>query len=156
MPQAAQAYVVSKITLAELGELARQRKRKEFLEHLQKVGAPVQPPFAHPGFVMTVSLSYLEENGVSMPLQDRQPDIRKILDSDLTLLSSMDAESADLFVQFVKPMTFTEAALSRYYRDFSEENMVDVGKAMKDAVDYLVRGAEQVTTPDSMLLLFLV
>jgi hypothetical protein len=91
-----------------------------------------------------------------MPLSERQPDVRKILDSDITLLATMDAEAADLFVQFVKGMSLTEAGLSRYYKEFSEESVVDVGKAMKEAIDYLLRGAEKVTTPDVMLLLFLV
>jgi hypothetical protein len=138
-----------------LKELAAAPDRAEFQKRLQAGGTPVKPEFNHPGFVMAVTISFLEEHGVSMPLSDRHPDVRKILHSDVNLLSCMDPESAALFAEFVAGMQLSDGELGRYYREFSEETFPGAPDAMRDAIRYLQAGAKLVSAPDQKLLVLM-
>lgn len=155
MPQTVGAFVVSTLQLKELAELAAQKKINEAWDLLKLRTQPVTPAFEPPGFVMTVMIAYLEERGVALPLSEREPDIRKILETSLTLLACLGSDEARKFLAAVLDLRPTEAELEKYYKEFADGDLKGAGSALRQALEFLKAGAKMVAVPGQRLLLLL-
>jgi hypothetical protein len=156
MAQIVHGYIVPRPLLKQIGELARTKKIDVILTELRNLAKVVQPTYPHPGYLMTVAISYLEEHGAALPLCERDPDVRRVLDTPLSLLGCMDQDSAELFAALVGGMRPTDDDFDDYFRKMSDEPFPGAPEAMRAACKYLIAGAAEVKSPDQFFILLLV
>jgi hypothetical protein len=155
MAQAIRGYTLSTLQIQELGAAVSGPKPEEGWTYLKEKAQEVRPEFPHAGFVMTVMISYLEEHGVPVPVNDSDPDVRKILHSPLTLLACFGGEQARTFLQRLEHVAPGDAELTDYFREFGEEPPGGGATGLRDALKYLQAGAQAASLPGRRFVVFI-
>ena len=154
MPITAAGFIATTAQLAKLGDLAAADRVDGFWDLLHKDAMRVQPEFSHSGYVIAVLLEFLEEQGLHLVASDPGPDAEKIHEAALGLEFCIGAEEAKEGVAALSELHPTEAELAAFYEEFAEEPLAKAGAAMSDAIDFLLRSARLLTSPDQRLLVF--
>ena len=147
-------FVVTSPQLVTLGDLAARDNVDGFWELLHKETGRVQPDYAHSGYVIAVLLEFLEEQGLHLVAADPGPDAEKIHEAALGLEFCIGLEEARGAVSALSELHPTEAELGSFYEEFAEEPMAKAGVAMSDGIDFLLRAARMLTSPEQRLLVF--
>jgi len=154
MAISAAGFVVNSVQLATLGDLAASDNLDGFWDLLHTKAGRVQPEFAHTGYVIAVLLEFLEEQGLHLVAADPGPDAEKIHEAALGLEFCIGLEEAQGAVTALSELHPTEAELASFYEEFAEEPLAKAGIAMSDGIDFLLRSARMLTSPDQRLLVF--
>ena len=154
MSISAAGFVVTAAQLAKLGDLAAADRVDAFWDLLHQEASRVQPDYPSSGYVIAVLLEFLEEQGLHLVAADPGPDAEKIHEAALGLEFCLGPEEAREAVAALSELHPTEAELAAFYEEFAEEPVAKAGAAMSDGIDFLLRSARSLGSPDQRLLVF--
>jgi hypothetical protein len=154
MPIAAAAFVVSTAQLAKLGGLAAAEDLDGFWGLLHGDAKRVLPEFAHSGYVISVLLEYLEEQGLHIVSVDAGPEADRISDAALGLQFCLTRKEAASAVEALEGFRATEGEFLTYYEEFADEPLAHAGGAMLDGLEYLKRALGGLSSDEEHVLLF--
>ncbi|HXX94188.1 MAG TPA: hypothetical protein VEN81_11185 [Planctomycetota bacterium] len=154
MPISAAAFVVSAPQLEKLGERAQKDDLDGFWELLHSGGRRVQPDYPHSGYVISVLLEYLEEQGLHVVSVDAGRDAERISEGALGLQFCLTRPEAASAAQALGEFRVSEAEFLSYYEEFADEPLAHAGGAMMEGMEYLRRVLAAPASDEDRVLLF--
>jgi hypothetical protein len=151
---AAVGFVATVAQLKKLAELATADNVEGFWDALHKQARRLSPDFPHPGYVISVLLEYLEEQGLHVVSSFPGPEADQILDASLGLQFSLNRAEAKVLTGALSEIHPSERELGEFYEEFSEEPLANAGRALVEGVDFLIRLLNSLRDDDERLLLF--
>jgi len=110
------------------------------------------PAYSYSGYVIVVLIVFCEERGITLPKVDRYGDGLKQNGGIMSIITQSEAASLHEKLTDLS-IAINDDELSEYYNNFTEDNFDEAGEAMREAIEFLIRGCEMITSPDLLLIL---
>lgn len=156
MSQIALASTASTSALDQLGQLAAARHDDAFWRTLASQTTPVTPAYEYSGYVLVVLLEFLQEAGVSIPLNTSHSATLAILHAQIDLLvcaASSDLAPLQASLASLQP---AESELRAYFAEFTGDDWPESATALGAALQWLLQGIEQAQAHEQWLLVFVI
>ncbi|HLF93384.1 MAG TPA: hypothetical protein VJB14_07975 [Planctomycetota bacterium] len=150
----AAGFIATTSQVARLGDHAATHRVDAFWDLLHKEATRVQPEFPHSGTAIAVLLEFLEEQGLHWVAADPGPDAERIHEAGLGLEFCIGPEEAMGAAAALSELHPTEAELGAFHEESAGVPLAKAGAAMSDGIDFLLRSARLLTSPDQRLLVF--
>jgi len=139
MSQIATGYGVTSSLLNQLMPTLEGSDHEAFWSLLHDHAAETTPAYSFSGSVVTVAVEYLEDRGLSLPLNDSHAVVRAILSSGLSLAMCCQAAEAGALVAAMRQLQPDDEELGRYFAEFTGEVWDQASDALREGLDYIAR-----------------
>jgi hypothetical protein len=133
MSQVASAYIVPPAALSEVERHMIAGNWTGFWERLRPFEAGIA--FPHSGYVLAVLAQYLKENGVELPVS-HDPSVKQLVDR-CEPLACTNQPGATAAAESLAGVNVSDVELGAYWHEFTGEEDVEAGVAMKATLDWL-------------------
>lgn len=139
MSQLATGYGLSSTLMNQLLPLVEARNYPAFWSLLMDQATETTPDYSFSGSVVAIAITYLEDKGIHLPVNDSHPTVRAMRSTEMPLELCCDARQAEAALMAIQKLQIDDRELESYYCEFTGEAWDEAGIALAEGLDYIKR-----------------